>query len=269
MEIQFGNLIYNTDTIDNHKVSYSRLTLEQLHSFDAKLLVDNDDVEEFKELFEEYKDGGILISDQEYEMDHSRFTAKIFSSSTSSAVDYKSYMIHYEECSTKKITKLEFGGQQFEPYEVSQEISHNAVVINAKVIVTSEQFEMIDQLAHSEERYFPLLRSEIDEVPIKMRFGRNLWSKKDDIIKMALVLVEKEYDNSEKHYHGFSEPELSIAIKQIKQLRAVNSRLLEVLNSNNLITSEQKEAIENELTQEELKKEHYLYDQVPDIDEWR
>ena len=70
------------------------------------------------------------------------------------------------------------------------------------------------------------------------------------------------------NYHGFSEPELSIAIKQIKQLRAINVRLLDILNENNLISKEQKEAIETELTKEELKKESYIYSQVDDIDEW-
>lgn len=65
-----------------------------------------------------------------------------------------------------------------------------------------------------------------------------------------------------------SEPELSIAIKQIKQLRAINVRLLDILNENNLISKEQKEAIETELTKEELKKESYIYSQVDDIDEW-
>lgn len=71
---------------------------------------------------------------------------------------------------------------------------------------------------------------------------------------MALVLVEKEYDNTSDNYHGFSEPELSIAIKQIKQLRAINVRLLDILKENNLISKEQKEAIETELTKEELKR---------------
>ena len=70
------------------------------------------------------------------------------------------------------------------------------------------------------------------------------------------------------NYHGFSEPELSIAIKQIKQLRAINARLLDILNQNNLISKEQKKAIETELTKEELKKESYIYSQVDDIDEW-
>ena len=154
------------------------------------------------------------------------------------------------------------------PYEISQEISKNAVIINAKVNVDSEQFNIINKLNIREERYFNVKRVGIDDTLLQMRFGRNLWSEKDGNIKMALVLVEKEYDNTDDNYHGFSEPELSIAIKQIKQLRAINARLLDILNQNNLISKEQKKAIETELTKEELKKESYIYSQVDDIDEW-
>ena len=35
-----------------------------------------------------------------------------------------------------------------------------------------------------------------------------------------------------------------------------------------ILSKEQKEAIETELTKEELKKESYIYSQVDDIDEW-
>lgn len=132
----------------------------------------------------------------------------------------------------------------------------------------SEQFNIINKLNIREERYFNVKRFGIDDGSLQMRFGRNLWSEKDGNIKMALVLVEKEYDNTDDNYHGFSEPELSIAIKQIKQLRAINARLLDILNQNNLISKEQKKAIETELTKEELKKESYIYSQVDDIDEW-
>lgn len=51
-------------------------------------------------------------------------------------------------------------------------------------------------------------------------------------------------------------------------LDKINVRLLDILKENNLISKEQKEAIETELTKEELKKESYIYSQVDDIDEW-
>lgn len=270
MEIRFGDWTFDVEKVDKSEVSYSRLTLEQLHFFEVKLNVDNDEVNEFERLFEEYKAGEVLISDEELELTNGKFNAKIKYSSTSSIHDYKSYVISFEECCSRVITGIEFEGQRFEAYEISQEISKNAVVIDAKVIVTPEQFNMINHLRYcSNVKYFPVIRLGISETPIQMRFGRNLWSEKDGMIKMALILVEEEYDKAEDHFHGMAEPELSIAIKQIKQLKAVNARLLDVLKINNLITEEQKVSIEQELTMEELKQEQYLFDRVNDVDEWR
>lgn len=270
MEIRFGDWTFEINKVDKSEVSYSRLTLEQLHLFEVKLNVENDEVNKFERLFEEYKAGEVLISDEKFSLTNCKFNAKIKYSSTSSIHDYKSYGISLEECCSKSIAGIEFEGQRFEAYEISQEISKNAVVINAKVIITPEQFKMINQLRYgSDEKYFPVIRLGISDTPLQMRFGRNLWSEKDGMIKMALVLVEEEYDKNEDRFHGMAEPELSIAIKQIKQLKAVNSRLLNMLKANNLITQEQKSSIEQELTMEELKQEHYLFDRVSDVDEWR
>ena len=64
------------------------------------------------------------------------------------------------------------------PYEISQEISQNVVIINAKVNVDSEQFNIINKLNIREERYFNVKRLGIDDGSLQMRFGRNLWSEK-------------------------------------------------------------------------------------------
>lgn len=269
MEIRFGDWTFDVEKIDKSEMSYSRLTLEQLHFFEVRLNVDNDEVNEFERLFEEYKAGEVLISDEELELTNCKFNAKIKYSSTSSVQAYKSYVIRFEECCSRVISGIEFEEQRFEAYEISQEISKNAVVIYAKVIVTPAQFKMINRLRYcSDVKYFPVIRLGISDTPLQMRFGRNLWSEKDGIIKMSLVFVEEEYDKNEKHLHGMAEPELSITIKQIKQLKAVNARLLEVLKTNKLISDEQKVSIEKELTLEELKQDHYLFDRVNDVDEW-
>lgn len=268
MRIQLHGYSYGIENVEKHNISVSRLTNEKLHFIEIRLNIDNDEVQNFKKLFNECNNGDLVIIDQDPEIDNHRFKGKICSSSSSNRVDYNTFIIELEECSNKSIDKIEIEGMCLKPYEISQEISKNAVIINAKVNVDSEQFNIINKLNIREERYFNVKRLGIDDGSLQMRFGRNLWSEKDGNIKMALVLVEKEYDNTDDNYHGFSEPELSIAIKQIKQLRAINVRLLDILNENNLISKEQKEAIEMELTKEELKKESYIYSQVDDIDEW-
>lgn len=57
-------------------------------------------------------------------------------------------------------------------------------------------------------------------------------------------------------------------VQNVFLIGAKSLRLLDILKENNLISKEQKEAIETELTKEELKKESYIYNQVDDIDEW-
>lgn len=268
MEIRFGDWSFEVENIDKHKVAYSRLTSEQLHSFEAKLYVDNERMKAFEDIFDEYKAGEVYISDRELNLDNCRFHAKEKGHYSNNSTDYTTFLISLEECSTKSITEIEFEGLHIEPYKISQEISQNAIIIDAQVVVTKEEFKKIRQLKYGDTDYFPVIRAGIDETPLMMRFGRNLWSEENDIIKMSLVFVEKEYDQTQEKYHGLAEPQLSNAIKQIKQLRAMNKRLMKVLVANNIITETQKNEIQEELTISELKREHYLYDQVKDIDEW-
>lgn len=268
MEIRFGDWSFEVENIDKHKVAYSRLTSEQLHSFEVKLYVDNERMNAFEDVFDEYRAGEVYISDRELNLDNCRFHAKEKGHYSNISTDYTTFLISFEECSTKSITEIEFESLRLKPYKISQEFSRNAIIIKAKVVVTKEQFEKIRQLEYGDTDYFSVIRAGIDEAPLMMRFGRNLWSEENDIIKMFLVFVEKEYDQTQEKYHGFSEPELPIAIKQIKQLRAMNERLMKVLVANNVITEEQKKEIEEKLTINELKQDHYLYNQVKDVDEW-
>lgn len=270
MRVQLGEWIFNIENIENHKISYSRLSAENLHFFDANLVVNNEKVSEFENRFNEYKDGEILISDSKLDLENSKFDALIRSTSTSNMLDYKTYTINFSECSSKKLVGVKFENIEIQPYEISQEISKGAVIINIKTFVTEDQFKKINELSIQESNYFPVKRIGIDDTLIQMRFGRNLWSKTNNAIKMALILVEDKYDQEDKEkFHGMAEPELSIAIKQIKQLRTDNTRLLDLLLKKEVITIEEKTTIEKELTIDELQKQHYLYNQVKDIDEWR
>lgn len=268
MEIRFGEWSFEVEKIDKHKLIFSRLTLENLHSFEAKLKVENSLIERFDNMFEEYKDGDVYISDENLQLDNCKFKARGKGYSSSNNWNFRTYFIEFEECCKKTITDLEIEGKHLETYNISQEISNKAIVINAKAVVTKEQFEEINQLKCENEKYFSVIRTGIDDVPLRMRFGRNLWSEKDGIIKLSLVLVEEEYDKEKEPFHGFAEPELSIAIRKIKQLESINERLMNVLLNNKLITQEEKNEIEKKLTIEELKKKHYLYDKVEDVDKW-
>lgn len=269
MRIQFGNWIFNVKDVNDDRTLYSRLTGETIHSFEVELAIDNEKVEAFDTIFEEYRTGDVLVSSENLKIENGKFDATIKSTSTSNLVDYKTYVIGLKECCSKNITGVEFKGIRIQPYSITQELSNNAIIINLKTSITQEQLKKINELQVEREKYFEVKRLGIDDSPLLMRFGRNLWSKKDDELKMALVLVEKEYDKEQENFHGLAEPQLSIAIKQIEQLKAVNMRLLSLLLDKQVISTDEKFSIEEELTLDERKQQSYLYDQVNDIDDWR
>lgn len=270
MKIRIGEWVFDIENYNENGVVYSKLTEEKLYSFTIVLNVDNMNCDEFEDVFEAYKNGNIIVSEPKFDINEKKYSARIQCSSTSNISHYKNYTIELNECESKTISGIEFEGITFKPYEISQEISQDAVIIDAKVIVTSKQFCLINKLKYEcEEIYFPVKRIGISDTPMQMRFGRNLWSKTDDTIKMSLILVEEAYDEDNEKFWKSAEPELSIAIKQLQQLKAVNTRLLGVLVDNNLITEEQKTSIQKELSVEELRKEQYLFDYVKDVDDWR
>ena len=83
-----------------------------------------------------------------------------------------------------------------------------------------------------------------------------------------MVLVENTYDTNQDSFHGINEPDLKNAKQMILNLKATKSRLLDILERNNLITDEQRSSIEKELSPDELNKEGYLFDRVNNVDEW-
>ena len=270
MRVTFGEWTFDSQEYEQTKMSCSKLTDEQLHTLSVKLDVDEEKIEKLDQAMAIYQNGGVLVEAADLEIYGREFSAKVKRTMTSSKSRYKSYVLELNECTVKKITGLEFGGMIFEPYEISQHISNQAVVISAKMLVTPEQFVKINEIKYCQaDKYFSVVRKGISETPLQMRFGRNLWSDSDGMYKMAIVLVEQEYDKCDDKLQGFSEPELSIVINQVKQLRATNKFLLDILEQNQLISHQQKITLQTQLSAEELRQQQYLYDYVKDIDHWR
>ncbi len=268
MKIEFGDWIIDVSIEEECEAIFSRLTSEQLSIFKVSFDIENSSIKAFEAEFKEYKQGEILVSDENLGLEKQRFSAKVDSSTTSSISTYKTYHISLTECSDRHLSGVMLGEMTFEVDNITQEISQKAIVIQLKSVVTQEQFKKINQLAYGRNIYFPVVRLGISDSPLQMRFGRNVWSEKDGIIKMSLVLVEDVYDKEEDSFHGYSEPELSNAIRQIICLRAINERLLGVLSENNLISNEQKNSIERELSDDEANVERYLFERVRDVEKW-
>mgnify|MGYP000249437609 CR=1 FL=1 len=143
MRIQLHGYSYGIENVEKHNISVSRLTNEKLHLLEIRLNIDNDEVQNFKKLFNDCNNGDLVIIDQDPEIDNHRFKGKICSSSSSNMVDYNTFIIELEECNNKSIDTIEIEGMCLKPYEISQKISKNAVIINAND-------EDIDVLSDSE-----------------------------------------------------------------------------------------------------------------------
>lgn len=270
MRVEFGEWIFDVKEYEQTQMSYSKLMDEQLHTLSIKLDVDADVSEEFDLALKVCQKGGVLVESSDLSIHGCEFGVNVKSTITSTESRYKRYILELNECSNKEIIGLEFANMVFEPYEISQHMSNQAVVINAKMVVTCEQFEKINEIKYCQtDMYFPVVRKGISDTPLQMRFGRNLWSDAKEGYKMAIVLVEQEYDKKDDKLQGFSEPELSIVINQVKQLRATNEYLLDILEHNQLISEQQKMTLQMKLSAEELRQQQYLYDYVKDIDCWR
>ena len=73
MRIQLHGYSYGIENVEKHNISVSRLTNEKLHLLEIRLNIDNDEVQNFKKLFNDCNNGDLVIIDQDPEIDKVRF----------------------------------------------------------------------------------------------------------------------------------------------------------------------------------------------------
>ena len=105
---------------------FSRLTSEQLSIFKVSFDIENSSIKAFEAEFKEYKQGEILVSDENLGLEKQRFSAKVDSSTTSSISTYKTYHISLTECSDRHLSGVMLGEMTFEVDNITQEISQKA-----------------------------------------------------------------------------------------------------------------------------------------------
>lgn len=267
MIIRIGDLTINQIVVLEEKEVFSRLTNEKLKYYTVKIEIEPETTDFFENYFGIIQEGEIIVEDS-----HGEGTFRSIIKARSFAIEGnpRQYTLEMVECEHLKISTVDIAGIVVEPYDVRHEVSDDAVVINMKSEVSLVDFERINALNFREgQDYFDVVRVGIDDVPLKMRFGHNVWSRDNDIIKMGIVLVEDVYDKGEEKFSSaFGEPELSMAIRYIKQLRAMNERLLDILEQKGIISKAQRLEIQEPLTVEERRKTHYLFREVRDLEEW-
>lgn len=267
MIIKIGDLSIDQISILEEREVFSKLTNEKLKYYMVKVEVSSDISECFESFYGILQNGEVVVIDPSGER---VFRSMIKFKSFAMIGEPKQYTLEMVECEHLMISTVNIDGVIVEPYDVKHELSDDAVIINMKAEVSPDIFERINALNFREgQDYFDVIRTGIDDEPLKMRFGHNVWSRKNDVIKMGIVLVEDVYDEgTDMANSGFGEPELSMAIKYIKSLKAMNERLLNILEQKEIISEAQRLEIQTPLTLDERLQTHYLFREVRDLDEW-
>ena len=269
MIIKIGQWKTEVDSYGEKNIVYSKLTNENLHLFIVNLLIKPIDEAPFEKAFDDYKNGAIEIWETDYNFVGQKFSGTVIKTITNSMSEEKEYVIELQEISNKVITELRFESLVLKPYNVKQELSEEAIIIEAKVVLDKKDMDEINQLRCDMERqYFSVVRGGVSDEPIRMRFGRNLWSQNNGKYKMMMTLVEEIYDKKKDDLHGFCEPELGIAMRKIIELYEINNRLLSMLTENALISDDQKNKVLKAMDKMEINKGLYVFDCVKNIDEW-
>ena len=91
-------------------------------------------------------------------------------------------------------------GVECEVLRYNEEVCDDSITIDCVHKTTEEQLKQIrDSIGTS--TYFKVIRPDINETPLIMRYGGyTIWSKHDNYIKRKICLVENNYDNSIQKY---------------------------------------------------------------------
>ena len=125
------------------------------------------------------------------------------------------------------IEELVINGVSFQPYFYKESFDEDSLVIDARVYLTSEEYERYKEIKYG-ELYFPVIRGGIDDREREMRFGRCVWSRDDDKIKQHIVLVDKNFDAVNKKTLDIY-PEIPNIMEMLEDNIGIMDNLLRVL----------------------------------------
>lgn len=164
------------------------------------------------------------------------------------------------------VEKLIIGDFEVVPYSYEESFSKDALMINAKIILSPDKIDQFRLLALTPGRYLDVVRKGLSDTPVRMRFGRVFdWSSSagGTSVKQAFNLVDQKYDES-------GSPRFDLYNKQIDTLLQENIVLWHTIDA---MAAKLTEAgiLADEDISEPSKEEKFLkmydYYEVPDIDE--
>lgn len=270
MIIKFGNRIYDVRT-EYTDSQISKITNVELNNYSFEIQVlGKENFNLFKDELEKSRNGGIYELDtnenilREFKMD--KWNYRYYNEFNSDDTIYKcTVWINQIEHLYTSTLLIEGCTVNVLDYEEEYDNMHKAIVIHATIKVDEQiDLEMIDRL--KEKEYFEVIRPDINEQKIIMRFGKTIWSQHDGFKKRNVVLVEKTYDeNDTSKIRGFFEPELSNIKKMLVRNIIYTNEIIRILNLNGLTLNQ------NELdrkVKENYKEIFKEYSKVDDAEEY-
>lgn len=176
------------------------------------------------------------------------------------------YSFKLSEMENAKINRLLIEDIELNPYEYEETLSDDAIIIYAKVTVTKEIADRIECIQENESKYFTVIREGINENPIKMRFGLNIWSEhEDNIFKYRLVIVEDKYDIGAKDQRPLNYPITQNIQSMTLYHKSYIELLADLLVDKGLLNKEEIERLKEQAKEDTNKNLRYIY-QVQDVD---
>jgi len=202
---------------------------------------------------------------KEYKLLNNSYSYSYNTNNNDEYTEFK-YELHLEEVEKLEIKSLIIRDLEIFPYEYNEEYDkeRDALIIYARVKLTEIEAEKIIN-TESDEIYFTVLRNGISKDKREMRFGKVIWSKSEENVKLNLVIVDKKYDNEDVYRLKILEPEVNNIMSMLSYTKNLNNELLELLISKNLASVEEIDAIKEKARNDKKKTIRDFY-QVIDTD---
>jgi hypothetical protein len=193
-----------------------------------------------------------------------KLTNNSYSYSTGTGDSNYYHTIRLEEKEDIKVTNLIVNKVELQPYSYNEEFDDDALIINAKVLLSEQQTKTLHKLMNG-GLYFPVIRKGVSDTPLQMRFGQVLWSNCDGGTKQKLMLVEEKYDEKNKKI-GLFEPQMTNMQTMLAENIELVAALSNMLVEKNILNMEDINKIREKAKAKIQDRENYFYE-VKDIDE--
>ena len=100
------------------------------------------------------------------------------------------HTLKLEEVEEIELDYLSIDDFNIRPYEYKEEIDHEGLRIEAKVLVSEKEFDQLKEKLFA-DKGLAVIRHGINETPINMRFGLTYWSKHENKYKHEIYLIEE------------------------------------------------------------------------------